>query len=118
MPWNNHDYPPSMKNLDSDVRKKAIEIANALLDEGYEEGRAIPIATEKAKEYVAKHNPHKERYEVKPHEDGWQVIKEGAERASFVTESKEKALDRARELSDKYDTAVVTYKEDGSKQSD
>ena len=33
------------------VRNKAIEIANALLDDGYEEGRAIAIATAKAEEW-------------------------------------------------------------------
>ncbi|MCG0826647.1 hypothetical protein IMAU10216_03291 [Lactiplantibacillus plantarum] len=30
MPWNEQNYPPSMKNLKKVVRKKAIEIANAL----------------------------------------------------------------------------------------
>ncbi|PLT28712.1 hypothetical protein CUU66_17035 [Peribacillus deserti] len=55
MPWNKDDYPNSMKNLDEPVREKAIEIANALLEEGYEDGRAIPIAIDKAKEYVKDH---------------------------------------------------------------
>ncbi|HEX3052514.1 MAG TPA: hypothetical protein VHP83_17770 [Aggregatilineaceae bacterium] len=52
MPWNKHDYPDSLKNFRADVREKAIEIANALLDEGYEEGRAIAIATAQAKEWA------------------------------------------------------------------
>ena len=34
-------YPRSMRNLASEVRLKAIEIANALLEEGYDEGKAI-----------------------------------------------------------------------------
>ena len=34
MPWNMKDFPASMKNLDKLTRKKAIDIANALLDEG------------------------------------------------------------------------------------
>ncbi|WP_169787517.1 DUF2188 domain-containing protein [Peribacillus butanolivorans] len=38
-----------MKNLDKDVREKAIEIANALLDEGYKDDKAIPIAIDWAK---------------------------------------------------------------------
>lgn len=33
------------------VRNKAIDIANALLDEGHEEGKAIAIATSKAEEW-------------------------------------------------------------------
>jgi uncharacterized protein YdaT len=55
MPWNKQDYPPSMKNLDARVRNKAIEIANALLEEDYEEGRAIAIATAKAEEWDQNH---------------------------------------------------------------
>ena len=51
MPWTKYNYPASMKNLMAPVRNKAIEIANALLDEGYEEGRAIAIATAKAEEW-------------------------------------------------------------------
>ncbi len=51
MPWSMKDYPQSLKNLEEPVKKKAIEIANAMVDEGYEEGRAIPIATSQAKEW-------------------------------------------------------------------
>ncbi len=51
MPWSMKDYPQSLKNLKEPVKKKAIEIANAMVDEGYEEGRAIPIATSQAKEW-------------------------------------------------------------------
>ncbi|UOK56492.1 hypothetical protein MGI18_16395 [Bacillus sp. OVS6] len=38
MPWTKQDYPNSMKNLPDETREKAIEIGNALLDDGYEEG--------------------------------------------------------------------------------
>ena len=38
MPWNASYYPASMKHLPPEVREKAIEIANALLEEGMEEG--------------------------------------------------------------------------------
>lgn len=55
MPWSKHDYPPSMKNLEPRVRNKAVEIANALLEEDYDEGRAIAIATAKAEEWDANH---------------------------------------------------------------
>lgn len=44
-----------MKNLHPVVREKAIEIANALLDEGYDEGRAIRIAIARAKEWSEKY---------------------------------------------------------------
>ena len=44
-----------MKNLPPRVRHKAIEIANALLAEGYDEGKAIRIAIAKAKEWARRH---------------------------------------------------------------
>ena len=37
------------------VRLKAVEIANALLEEGYDEGKAIRIAIAKAKEWAENH---------------------------------------------------------------
>jgi uncharacterized protein YdaT len=52
MPWNSDDFPTSMKHLPPLVREKAIEIANALLDEGMEEGKTIRIAIAKAKEWA------------------------------------------------------------------
>lgn len=52
MPWDETRYPASMKRLPALVRAKAIEIANALLEEGYDEGKAIRIAIAKAKEWA------------------------------------------------------------------
>jgi len=52
MPWNMKDFPPAMKNLEELTKKKAIDIGNALLDEGYPDDRAIPIAISQAKEWV------------------------------------------------------------------
>lgn len=49
MPWSKSNYPDAMKNLGSSTREKAIEIANSLLKEGYEEGRAIAIDRAKKK---------------------------------------------------------------------
>jgi uncharacterized protein YdaT len=55
MPWDATRYPASMQNLPARVREKAIEIANALLAEGMEEGKAIRIAIAKAREWAAHH---------------------------------------------------------------
>lgn len=52
MPWGPDYYPPAMSRLPLDVRQKAIEIANALLAEGYDEGRAIRIAIAAAKRWA------------------------------------------------------------------
>lgn len=64
MPWTEKDYPSSWKNFDETTRRKAIDIANALLEEGYEEGRAIPIATSQAEKWVKDATP-KEKKELK-----------------------------------------------------
>jgi len=53
MPWTLEDYPVSMRHLAEVTRAKAIDIANALLAEGMEEGRAIRIATARAEEWAA-----------------------------------------------------------------
>ncbi len=54
MPWTKTDYPNAMKNLPAAVRKKAIEIANALIEAGkMEEGIAIATAISRAKDWVA-----------------------------------------------------------------
>jgi uncharacterized protein YdaT len=52
MPWTYDDYPTSLKNLTAEVRRKAIDIANALLDDGYGDGRAIAIATAQAEKWA------------------------------------------------------------------
>lgn len=134
MPWTMNDYPDSLKNLDEITRKKAIDMANAMLDEGYDEGRAIPIATSEAKKWKqnaskqeqenykkngqpTKRSEKDKRYEnnperlderelVEPHKDGWAVKSEHANKASYVFENKQKAIERAREIADNKDTEV------------
>jgi uncharacterized protein YdaT len=54
MPWTELNYPPAMEHLPEGVREKAIEIANALLGEGWDEGAAIRIAIAKAREWAAR----------------------------------------------------------------
>jgi uncharacterized protein YdaT len=52
MPWNAQYFPASMRHLSAPVRAKAIEIANALLAEGMDEGRAIRIAIARAQDWA------------------------------------------------------------------
>ena len=55
MPWSAQHYPVSMKHLPPLVRDKAIDIANALLDEGHADGQAIRIAIARAREWADRH---------------------------------------------------------------
>ena len=54
MPLGAFDYPPAMSQFPEVIREKASEIANALLEEGYDEGRAIRIVIAKAKEWAVR----------------------------------------------------------------
>jgi uncharacterized protein YdaT len=52
MPRTADDFPASMRHLAKPVRERAIGIANALLAEGMDEGRAIRIAISRAKQWA------------------------------------------------------------------
>jgi uncharacterized protein YdaT len=51
MPWYNEDYPPYYKNQPVKLREKTVKIANALLEEGVEEGIAIATGLKKARKF-------------------------------------------------------------------
>jgi uncharacterized protein YdaT len=57
MPWTETRYPPAMRRLSPRVRAKAIEIANALLETGHNEGMAIRVAIAPAKAWAARQGP-------------------------------------------------------------
>ncbi|MBD1875113.1 DUF2188 domain-containing protein [Nodosilinea sp. FACHB-131] len=128
MPWTYEDYPASMKNLTAEVRRKAIDIANALLGDGYGEGRAIAIATAQSEKWakrrhkqIAKKNTggttgqavaaddekgNEEPIHVfaDPEESGWiatqgrKRIAQGSKKADVVEKAKEEAKAQKTEL--------------------
>lgn len=137
MPWNEKDYPDSMKNLNSLVRRKAIDIGNAMVKEGYEEDSAIPIAISQAKRWfedadsedkkslkekdITKHKDDPENtssrlqnkdVEVKYNEEDkmWLVITEGAKRADSKHSTKKEAERRAKEIAENKGVKVKSYK--------
>lgn len=139
MPWDKKDYPNSFKNFEPLLRKKAIDIGNALLAEGYTEDRAIPIAVSQAKEWLEnvsdseKRKFEKEPYPKKKDEHGdkkinqdlldndvlvyfkeknWQVRTKGAKKASDSFSTKKEAVERAREIAANKESKVVTYKKE------
>lgn len=144
MPWNMQDYPDSMKNMDPLVRKKAIDIANALEDEGYAEDRLIPIAHSQAQEWYEdaseeekeefenEENPKKEDehesssntdlvdndVEVFYVDDEWKVQTKGSERADETFDKKTDAVERAEEMALNKESQVIIYKQDGEVQSE
>lgn len=65
MPWTIEKPPASMRNLTLKVRRKAVEIANALLRERMDEGMAIRIATAKARAW-ALHEQRRAKPDTEP----------------------------------------------------
>ena len=61
MPWTATNYPNSMRDLNEEVRGKAIDIVNALLKEGFEEGPAISIAIAQARKWATVHGKTSDR---------------------------------------------------------
>ncbi|RST77663.1 DUF2188 domain-containing protein [Siminovitchia acidinfaciens] len=113
MPWSKRDYPESMKNLPDAVRKKAIEIANALLDDDYEEGRAISIGIAQARKYI-EGEVERTEYHVQPDGEDWVLKKKEGKKAIFREETKKELLDGAREYVNDHEGILVVHKADGS----
>ena len=143
MPWDMKDYPDSMKNMDPLLRKKAIDIANALEAQGYDDGRSIPIAHTQAQEWFDNAseddlkkfdnapNPQKDDQhdsttnidlvdndvKVFYEDDVWKVQTIGADRADQNFDYKEDAVKRAEEMAQNKESKVVIYKQDGDLQT-
>lgn len=139
MPWTMNDYPSSLKNFNPTMKKKAIDIANALVEEGYDEDRAIPIATKQAEEwydnagakersdYLKKGKPREHNPEypsrpelldkaelVVPHEDKWAVQSKNAKKASKVFRLKNDAIDHGKSIARNKGTQLAVHRKDGT----
>lgn len=114
MPWDKNDYPASFKNLEPNVKAKAIEIANALLEENYNESRAISIAMTKAREAIHHDDNNRPTYLVKHREDDWAFSKQDEKKAIFVESTKENLLEKAKPYVNEQNGILKVYQEDGS----
>jgi uncharacterized protein YdaT len=61
---------------------------------------------------------NRNRHHVVPHENGWAVRREGAERASTVTRTKEQAIDHARDIAQRERGEVIIHRENGTIQEE
>ncbi len=122
-----------MKNLPQEVRSKAIEIGNALVEERkMEEGIAIATAISRAKDWAANRGKrtrqgksassvtdvkhHGEDRYVVPEKEGWAVKKEGV-RSRTHYDTKKEAVSKAREEARDKNATVTIQRKDGKVQS-
>lgn len=142
MPFDRRNYPNSMKNLDKVIRDKAIDIANAMLEEGYDEDNAIPIAISQAKDWAEDASQSEKnkirKKDLKDHEksegksgarfqdadivvsynydeEKWQVKSKGADQVEGYYDSKKEAKDRAQEIADNRESKVIAKTKEQSK---
>ena len=141
MPFDRRNYPSSMKNLDKEVRDKAIDITNAMLKDGYDEDNAIPIAISQAKDWAndASNAELKEirKKDLKDHKksdnksarlqdadvevsynydkEKWQVKSKKASQAEGYYDTKKEAIDRAEEIAENRASKVITKTKEESK---
>lgn len=113
MAWTKNDFPDSMKNLNESTRNKAIEVANALVGDGYEEGRAISIGISQA-EKMMNSNSSDVTYHIVPHNGEWALKKENAEKVTKVFQTKAQALDKGQDYMKKKDAQLVIHRQDGT----
>ncbi len=122
-----------MKNLPAAVRNKAIEIANALLEErNMEEGILIATAISRAKDWAAERgkkieNPDKSRISdvkvhgqdryVIPHNGEWAVKVEGRKRPEKIFHTKREAVTRAREEAKRVNGSLTIQSKTGKLES-
>lgn len=144
MPWDMKDYPASLKNFDTPLKKKIIDIANALLEEGYDDDRAIPIAITEGKKWYKdaskseietfnnkkisksdKHDVDKSQTRLLDKDvtvkfdkerEKWEVKTEDAKKVSNSYDHKKDALERAKEIADNKGVKVVSYTKEGKKE--
>jgi uncharacterized protein YdaT len=132
MPWTKKDYPASMKNLPKDVRNKAIEIANALLEgRDMDEGIAIATATSRAKDWAANRGKDTEnkggrptdvkehgedRYVIPLEGSGWGIKTEGNKNPDRRFDKKENAVKLARAEAREANASLTIQKRTGKVQ--
>ncbi len=88
---------------EKEMQEVRLEDVEKELDELEEE--KAPVAEEKKEE-----EPEKEVYHIKKHPDGWQVIKEGAEKAYRVFPYQKDAI----EFADKEGLEYLVHRTDGT----
>ena len=113
-------YPTSMQYMDTPVRDKAFDIFNALLDEGYDDDQAIPIAIAQAKKWSQMHRQGNDAggqcVHVVPHPDGWAVRRADSVKSNFVFRRMGDAKTKALEIGKREQVGVVLHDEYGEVQ--
>lgn len=115
MPWTKKTYPNSMKNLQKQIREKAIDIANELVQDGYEDERAIPIAITRAKKWYENRGGtvvSEVTHRLVPEKEGW-ILKKVDENTGTYFDTKQEAMEKIEGLAKKEPIKVMIHDAQG-----
>lgn len=130
MYWTKSEYPPEMKYLPMEVRRRAIKLANSLIKETQmKETAAISAAIAMARSTstnqeifndtgLKKHRKHsKERCSerfVIPYQGRWAIRVENSDKVQEVFSTKKLAVEQAKREAFLTGAALTIFKKDGS----
>lgn len=110
------NIPAEMISLSSELRHKAIDIANEFLEEGFKLPIAVTMAAARVSTWAGIGNALPTQHVV-PHPDGWAVMRLDAAKPTLVTDAKQEAITRAREIAKNQKTILVIHNQDGGEQT-
>lgn len=127
MPWSLEDCPASLQNFTRPVRRKAIDIANTLVEEaGHDAAKALAIATTSAKEWARNRgitiradgqDPHVKApaiHVVPSREGGWAVRREADSLPVARYDDRDDARRHGLTLAGEDNTDMVMHRSDGT----
>lgn len=109
------NLPDNMLELAGDLRQKAVDTANSLMDQGYKVPVAVSMATERARNWGGLPDGTLGHHVI-PYDNGWGVMKADADQPSVVLPTKQEAVDRGREIARNQHGKLVIHGEDGTVQ--
>lgn len=112
-------YPWELEELDPDARRKALERANELIEQGYQEIRALRMATTLAREWVdngrtSDTSMSGPSQHVMFERDSWVICPEDRSEASHSFSNLEDAIRRAHDIAAEQHSAVYVYDPNGA----
>jgi uncharacterized protein YdaT len=107
------NIPNQMSSLATDMRERALDLGNALLNDRYDTRTAIAIAVENAKSWAEKTPDAPPGQHVVPHPDGWAVIRTDGRKPTYVVQTKREAIEKARRIARHQESALIIHGQDG-----
>ena len=115
--FSQEQVPDELRALSDEMQEKAVHMANALTEQGYQLRAAGSMALERVR-HLSGMSDETPAQHVLPHDEGWAVMRADAERATALFPTKKEAMDRGREIARNQQSKLVIHGEDGAVQEE